>query len=214
MERAISDVRAVAFCDFNGTIVDRDMLDYLASTAPRFPDGASLPAEREYRSDIVRRARALSLDRDEAERLLEAGIRFDHSFPMFARACAAAGVALLVLTSGIEELVKRYLARRDVNLPVIGNRAEFRSDGWRIHFRDDSLAGIDKRGFVEDERKAGRRTIVLGDDRSDFEAALVADITYAKTGSELQRYLARRQRLSRAFARFEEILERWPPSTW
>ena len=204
----------VAFCDFNGTIVDRDMLAYLASTTERYSEGASLPLEREYRSDIARRARALPFDQDEAERRLEAGIHFDDSFPEFAHACATAGVALLVLTSGIEDLVRRYLARRDVNLPVIGNSAEFRSDGWRIHFRDDSLAGIDKGGFVQSARKKGHRTIVLGDDRSDFEAALRADVTYAKTGSELERYLASQQRLCREFGRFEEILERWPPSTW
>lgn len=190
------------------------MLDYLASTTGSYPDSTSLPLEREYRSDIARRARALSFDQDEAERRLEAGIHFDDSFPEFARACAGAGVALLVLTSGVEDLVTRYLARRGVNLPVIGNSVEIRNDGWRIHFRDDSLAGIDKRGFVDSARDEGHPTVVLGDDRSDFEAALQADITYAKTGSELQRYLASRQRLCRAFGRFEEIVERWPPSTW
>lgn len=190
------------------------MLAYLASTTDRYSEGASLPLEREYRSDIARRARTLSFDQDEAERRLEAGIQFDDSFPEFAQAGAAAGVALLVLTSGIEELVRRYLARRSVNLPVIGNGAEFRSDGWRIHFRDDSLAGIDKRGFVESARNEGHRTVVLGDDRSDFEAALRADVTYAKTASELQRYLVSQQRLCREFGCFKEILERWPPSAW
>ncbi|HTX03577.1 MAG TPA: HAD-IB family phosphatase [Candidatus Acidoferrales bacterium] len=208
------DARVVAFCDFNGTIVDRDILDYLASMTRGYSENAPLPLEREYRGDIARRARALSFDRDEAERRLEAGIRFDDSFPDFSRACADAGVALVVLTSGIQELVERYLARRGVNLPVVGNSAEFRSDGWRIHFRDDSLAGIDKKSFVESARREGRLTVVLGDDRSDFEAALHADVVYAKTGSELQRYLASQQRRFHAFGRFEEILERWPPSTW
>jgi len=190
------------------------MLDYLASTTDRYPESTPLPLEREYRSDIARRARVLAFDRDEAERRLDTGIHFDDSFPSFAHACAMAAVDLRVLTSGIEELVRRYLARRNVELPVIGNRAEFRTDGWRVHFRDDSLAGIDKRGFVECARREGRVAVVLGDDRSDFEAALQADVNYAKRGSELERYLTSRQLPCRTFGRFEEILERWPPFTW
>jgi len=181
------------------------MLDYLASTTERSGD---------YRADIVRRAHALRYGRDEAERRIEAGIRFDDSFPEFVRACIAAAVELVVLTSGVQELVERYLARREVTLPVVGNAAEFRGDGWRIRFRDESPAGIDKCAFVERARNEGRTAIVIGDDRSDFEAALAADVTYAKSGSELERFLRLQLRACRSFDRFDDILERWPPSDW
>lgn len=207
-------VNTVAFCDFNGTIVARDMLDFLASTAESDPQRTASSFEHSYRADIVRRARAIHYDRDEAERRIEANIRFDDSFVAFAQACSAAGVELLVLTSGVQELVERYLARRGVVLPVIGNTADVRDDGWRIHFRDNSAAGIDKRGFVERTQGEGRTAIVIGDDRSDFEAALVADITYAKKGSALERFLSSRSRECRTFVSFRDILTRWPPATW
>ena len=210
----ISDAGVVAFCDFNGTIVDRDMLEYLASTTESAAQSVPLQLECGYRADIARRARALTYDRDEAELRIEQGIHFDHSFRAFADACKSAAVPLLVLTSGIEDLVRRYLARRGIDLPVFGNAAEYRSDGWRVQFRDDSVAGIDKRGFVHAAHSGDLRAIVIGDDRSDFEAALASDLTYAKTGSELERFLASQNRAFRPFQHFSEILDRWPPSTW
>lgn len=201
----------VVLCDFNGTIVDRDMLDYLASTTDHDAESAPLPLERGYRADIARRAHVLSMDRDEAERRIEAGINFDETFPSFVEACRRTNIEILVLTSGIQELVERYLARRGVTLPVIGNSAEIRSDGWRVHFRDDSLAGIDKRGYVDRYHLQKRGCVVIGDDRSDFEAALAAEVTFAKSGSELERYLAERKREFRSFRTFADILRRWQP---
>jgi len=190
------------------------MLEYLASETGRAADSTPLPLERGYRADIARRARALTFDRDEAEAYIERGIQFDDSFPAFACACQLAAIPLFVLTSGVEELVGRYLARRGIDLPVIGNGAEYRSDGWRIRFRDDSLAGIDKRGFVDGAHREGRTAILIGDDRSDFEASEAADLTYAKAGSELERFLLTRDRSYRSFGSFADIMLRWPPSTW
>ena len=190
------------------------MLDYLASTTEREAESAPLPLERGYRADIARRAHALRYDRDEAERRIEQGIRFDQTFPAFQVACERASVELLIVTSGIQELVERYLARRGVSAAVVGNEADMRSDGWRVRFRDDSLAGIDKAGFVERAHAEGRLAVVIGDDRSDFDAALAADDIYVKNNSELERFLAERGRSFRAFDRFSDILERWPPAFW
>jgi 2-hydroxy-3-keto-5-methylthiopentenyl-1-phosphate phosphatase len=201
-------------CDFNGTIVDRDMLDFLASTTNRDAEGAPLQLEGGYRTDISRRARALCMDRDEAERRIEGGIHFDDTFPAFERACVRANIEILILTSGIQELVARYLALRNVFVPVIGNTAEIRPDGWLVQFRDDSPAGIDKRGFVERFRQERRSCVVVGDDRSDFEAALAADVVYAKSDSALERYLMECKRAFRPFRRFADILDRWPPHSW
>lgn len=190
------------------------MLDYLAATTAKRQANDTPSFERGSRADISRRAGALSFDRDEAERRIEKGIHFDDSFADFARVCASRGIALVLLTSGVQELVERYLGRRGVSVPVIGNAAEIRPDGWRVHFRDESVAGIDKRGFVERARREGRKAVAIGDDRSDFEAALVADVTFAKADSELAHFLDGRSVPYHAFRRFSEILERWPPRTW
>jgi HAD superfamily phosphoserine phosphatase-like hydrolase len=202
----------VALCDFNGTIVDRDMLDYLAAFADA-KHGCARSSDRGYRSEIARRARAVRFDRDEAERRIEEGLKFDETFPDFQRACENAGVELVILTSGIEELVERYLARRGMHVPVIGNAAEFGTSGWRMHFRDESPAGIDKRAYVERALTRGAKAIVIGDDRSDFEAALAANIVYAKSGSELESFLSGK-RTFRPFRQFADILARWPPAQW
>ncbi|MDE2482048.1 MAG: HAD-IB family phosphatase [bacterium] len=203
-----------AFCDFNGTIVDRDMLDYLASTTDKRTESAPLPNERGHRADIARRAKALTLDRADAERRIEDGIHFDESFVPFIAACEEVGIELVVLTSGIQSLVERYLLRRGIRLPIIGNEANMNRSGWVVKFRDESVAGIDKRRYVERAIEAGKKTIVIGDDRSDFEAALVASSIFAKAGSELKRFLDVRDLPYHPFSSFAEILERWPPKTW
>lgn len=202
----------VAFCDFNGTIVDRDMIDHLASSVG--DECIDAAVERHSRADIARRASMITYDRDEAERRIDNGVLFDESFLGFSTSCASAGVALIILTSGVEELVGRYLSRRGVDVPVFGNQADFLPDGWSIRFRDDSVAGIDKRQFVVAARAEGRFIVVIGDDRSDFEAALAADLVFAKASSELLRFLDVQDRAYHAFRRFADILERWPPNTW
>ncbi len=132
--------RLLALCDFNGTIVDRDMLVVLASQAGADPS----PYEQGTRADIDRLAQLLTIGRDEAERRIERGVQFDASFGSFVRACAGAGVLLVVVSSGIRELIERYLARRGIYLPLYASEAEMRSDGWRMRFHDDSPSGIDR----------------------------------------------------------------------
>ena len=202
--------RLLALCDFNGTIVDRDMLVVLASQAGADPS----PYEQGTRADIDRLAQLLTIGRDEAERRIERGVQFDASFGSFVRACAGAGVLLVVVSSGIRELIERYLARRGIYLPLYASEAEMRSDGWRMRFHDDSPSGIDKAGFVRSAQRGGSRAVVIGDDRSDFEAVLLANVVFAKADSALERFLRENGRECRSFATFAELLERRPPATW
>ena len=199
----------LALCDFNGTIVDADMIKALAAGA----GAAASPFEPGTREDIEHYARQLSFDRSEAENHIEAAVNFDSSFVPFERACFAAGVLLIVITSGVRELVERYLQRRNVSVPVFSNDADISRDGWRMRFRDDSPAGIDKAAFALAALRDGRKVAVIGDDRSDFEAALAASIVFAKRSSPLDHFLHDRRRKVRTFSTFTEILKRWPPST-
>ncbi len=86
---------------------------------------------------------------DDADARLLAEITFDRSFVDFAAHCEQAGIPLTVLSSGIEPLIRRMLARHGLpHLPVIANAVEVQAEGWRIHFRDDGPNGTDKAGIV------------------------------------------------------------------
>ncbi len=201
----------IVFCDFNGTITDRDMLGTLAApsrhdenSAGTVDSGSSESVT--LRAEISSLAASITLSREEAERVLEERLRFDDSFRTFARSCRAAGVELVVLTSGVAELIERYLTRRGIiGLPVIGNEAEYSQTGWRIHFRDRSPDGNAKFPYVMDARRRHCETIVIGDDESDFEAAVVADRRFAKRNSPLDRFLSANALAHVPFDSFDEI---------
>lgn len=208
MSSSLSPV--LALCDFNGTIVDTDMLRALAA----FTDAAQSPFDRGTRADIEHYARQVSLNLAEAEERIEGSVQFDASFIPFERACTVAGVLLVVVTSGIRPLVEQYLRRRNIHLPVFANECEFGEDGWSMRFCDQSPSGIDKDAFVRAALREGRRVVVIGDDRSDFEAALAATTVFAKRGSALEGFLRERAHGFHAFSKFDEILDRWHPKTW
>lgn len=202
------------FCDFNGTVVDRDMIDYLATTVVNDETTATTASTRGTRAEIARKAGLLRFDLAEAERRIERGIRFDESFPEFWRSCERRGFRFIIVTSGIRDMVERYLQRRNVSARVVGNSAEYRLSGWEIRFHDESVAGIDKSVFIEKDRSVGNRTVVVGDDISDFAAAKRADRVFAKQGSPLDRHLADACIPGYRFLNFADLMTRWPVESW
>jgi HAD superfamily phosphoserine phosphatase-like hydrolase len=144
----------------------------------------------------------------EISAFLRSEIRVDASFAPFVAACDARGYALTIVSSGIEPIIRdrlEELAIRDI--PIIANGIEPDPAGWRIIFRDDAPNGTDKAAEVRAARAAGTYTIFIGDGRSDYEAAIAADVCFAKRGLPLERYLAPRGIAFVPFSSFAEITE-------
>jgi 2-hydroxy-3-keto-5-methylthiopentenyl-1-phosphate phosphatase len=93
----------------------------------------------------------------------------------------------LVLSSGFRELIDPVLAREGVQVEVLANRLDPRSDGWRVRFRDEAACAdcgeACKRGSLPE-----RPFVYVGDGYSDRCAALAAERVFARDG--LARYLA------------------------
>ena len=85
----------------------------------------------------------------------------------------------LVISAGFHELIAPVLAREGVELEVLANRVDARSDGWVVHFRDETACVICgepcKRGSL-----AGEPYVYAGDGYSDRCAALAADRVFAR----------------------------------
>jgi 2-hydroxy-3-keto-5-methylthiopentenyl-1-phosphate phosphatase len=142
----------------------------------------------------------------EINALLRAEIRVDPSFAPFVAACDACDYALTIVSSGIDPIIRDRLAELGVrDIPIVANGIEAGPDGWRILFRDDVPNGTDKAAEVRAARAAGLRTIFIGDGRSDFAAALAADVCFAKRGLPLERYLVEREVGFESFASFADI---------
>jgi HAD superfamily phosphoserine phosphatase-like hydrolase len=92
-----------------------------------------------------------------------------------------------VISAGFHELIEPVLEREGVRLEVLANRVEDTGDGWRVHWRDETVCATCgepcKRGSL-----AGEPYVYVGDGYSDRCAALAAERVFARDG--LARYLA------------------------
>jgi 2,3-diketo-5-methylthio-1-phosphopentane phosphatase len=199
------------FVDYDGTITDVDTFDvfvrHFAGDAPW------LEIEKRLASDEITLREALALEAsfvtaslDEADAVLERKVRFDPSFGAFVAACEARDASITIVSSGIEPLIRRALAREGLErLTLVANPVTILPDGWQIDFRDGSDNGNDKAGLVRAARAGGASTIYIGDGRSDYDAALAADRRFAKRGRNLEDFLRREGVPFEAFSSFTEV---------
>jgi HAD superfamily phosphoserine phosphatase-like hydrolase len=178
------------FVDFDGTITDVDTFDALvravAGDAAWDAIDAPLAAgEITLREALSRQAAELRLSRTETLAFMESHARVDPAFGDFVAAVRAHGASIRVVSSGIATIIHDALARAGVVVDVLANDVDFAPGGWTMQFVDPSDNGHDKAAHVRAARARGSRTAYAGDGVSDFEAALAADVRFAKAGRSL-----------------------------
>jgi 2-hydroxy-3-keto-5-methylthiopentenyl-1-phosphate phosphatase len=207
-------VTPAVFVDYDGTITDLDTFDVLVR---HFAGDAAWQAIEEslQRGDVTLRealqteASLVHADFDEACEVLERSVAFDPAFGDFVADCERRDIAVTIVSSGVEPVIRRALERHGLGeVAVVANGLEANPSGWRIRFRDELANGTDKAGLVRAAREQGHFTTYIGDGLSDYDAALTADRVYAKRGRRLERFLMRRGIPFVAFGSFEELLER------
>jgi 2-hydroxy-3-keto-5-methylthiopentenyl-1-phosphate phosphatase len=207
-------VTPAVFVDSDGTITDLDTFDVLVR---HFAGDAAWQAIEEslQRGDVTLRealqteASLVHAGFDEACEVLERSVAFDPAFGDFVADCERRDIAVTIVSSGVEPVIRRALERHGLGeVAVVANGLEANPSGWRIRFRDELANGTDKAGLVRAAREQGHFTTYIGDGLSDYDAALTADRVYAKRGRRLERFLMRRGIPFVAFGSFEELLER------
>jgi 2-hydroxy-3-keto-5-methylthiopentenyl-1-phosphate phosphatase len=173
------------FSDFDGTISQPDTLSVITA---RLGDGAEtyrantrllMEGGATLREVLEREMAAIRVPFAEAAALLRATVTVDPGFVPFARWCRERGIALTVLSAGFHEIIDLFLSPAELpEVEVLANR--FEPGTWRCIFRDETPHGHDKARAVLAARKAGGRTVYVGDGVSDHEAAAAADLVFAK----------------------------------
>jgi 2-hydroxy-3-keto-5-methylthiopentenyl-1-phosphate phosphatase len=183
------------FVDFDGTITDRDTFDVLveifagpevwAQTERGLDDGlATIRDVLQIQAGMVRGSFA------EVAALLRRAVTVDPAFPEFVRFCTERNMAVTVVSSGIEPIIRDRLDEVGLpGLPIVANGLDPDPAGWKILYRDGSENGTDKVAIIGEARTRGTQTIYIGDGRSDYAAATLADRPFAKRGRPLERYL-------------------------
>jgi 2,3-diketo-5-methylthio-1-phosphopentane phosphatase len=180
--------------DFDGTIAIEDTTDLLLE---RFAEPGWREIEAEWEAQLIGSRECMSRQVDlvrASESDIEdfiAAIHIDPGFVRFVEACSEARFNVLVVSDGLDRIVRGVIRRTGVDLPIAANRLDHQGgDRWRLGFpfadaNCASAAGNCKCAQASSSTARGPR-IVVGDGRSDFCAANGADYVYAK--GRLQAY--------------------------
>lgn len=202
-------------CDFDGTIVAQDVTDHLLE---RFAAAAWRDIERDWEQGLIGARdcmqgqialiEATPAVLDEAI----AAMVVDPGFPGFAALARSLDIPLVIVSDGLDRVIQDVLRRAGLaDIETRSSRLEFRGGRWRLEFphaKEDclSMACTCKCATA---RRDPRRTLLIGDGRSDFCAADMADFVFAK--HKLLSYCEATQIPHAAFADFTEaqrLLER------
>jgi 2,3-diketo-5-methylthio-1-phosphopentane phosphatase len=177
-------------CDFDGTVSVEDITDSLLE---RFARPGWQTLEQAWRRGeigshdcMAEQVALLDASREEIDAHLDT-MMIDRAFPAFVAEVENAGMALAVVSDGLDYAIRRILDSHGLGrLPVIANRLESAGpSSWRLDFPHGSAAcriasGNCKCACAARSRDAQRRVLLIGDGASDFCVAAEADLVFAK----------------------------------
>lgn len=180
------------FCDFDGTIARLDTTDLVLRRLAA-PEWEIVEAEWEAgeitAAECMRRQVALIGSDDQALDNLLDTVPLDPGFTTFARWCAVEGIALAVVSDGVDLFIRRILARYGFDhLPVTSNTLQGGPGARTLaqpHARTGCTAGSGvckcaAVGLFGRPAGYGDPVVFVGDGRSDFCVASKADHVFAR----------------------------------
>ncbi len=212
--------------DFDGTISQRDVLDELIRKFAK-NDSWRLIEERWAAGligsfDCLREEFALL--RVSAPELTDfvRRIPIDPGFNDLIKIFQSLGVPVAILSDGVERFIRLILAENGFSdIPIYANRIAHKGDrlSLRCHLRSslcESGAAHCKCSTAARIGQAAKKSIYIGDGRSDLCPAYKADVVFAK--GVLAKELARRQKSHISYNTLRDVIARlqmvWLPETF
>ena len=177
--------RASVFLDFDGTISTADVGMHLLDRAAS-PEWWELH-ERFERGEIGSREciseQWALVSGDEATlRAIAAEVPLDPGFVPLVEALRDAGAELVVVSDGFGFYAHDVCA--PLGIDVLTNQVDFITGELRFPYPGDACVcaacGTCKQAPIRAARSRGRTTVLIGDGASDRQAALLADVVFAK----------------------------------
>ena len=207
-------------CDFDGTIAAEDVTDFLLEN---FAATAWRDLEQQWEQGLIGSRACMSGQ----VALLEvtptvldetvARVAADPGFRGFVETARRLGMPLTVVSDGLDRVIEAVLRRQKISdVPIRSSRLESLGGGkWRLQFPHAaadcrSSAGTCKCAIAA---RDPRRTLLIGDGRSDFCLADAADFVFAK--DKLLSYCLQHDIAHAAFKDFagaKRLLERFAAS--
>ncbi|KAF2838666.1 hypothetical protein M501DRAFT_975323 [Patellaria atrata CBS 101060] len=219
----------IFFTDFDGTITLQDSNNYMTDNigygeAKRKQGNKdTLEGNITFRDSFKDMMDSVTRPYSECIEFLVQNIKLDPHFNEFYKWALGNNVPVVVLTGGMEPIVKALLEKlvgSDFDkLQVVGNNVAARpgktideEGGWTITFRDESEHGHDKsltlRPYAELPESERPVMFYAGDGVSDVSAARETDLLFAKKGEDLITYCVREDIPFTLFENWKSILEK------
>jgi 2-hydroxy-3-keto-5-methylthiopentenyl-1-phosphate phosphatase len=177
--------RTAVFLDFDGTITTVD--------SGRYTLGKLAPVEWHEIADAYRRGEIGSreclldewdlLPKDEAQlRTVAREVPIDAGLEALLAGLRRAGTEITVVSDGFGYYAEEVCSGYDV--PLLTNSVDW--DAGELVFPHEdrccpcSTCGVCKQAPIKDARHRGLTTVLVGDGTSDYKAALLADVVFAK----------------------------------
>ncbi|KAI1128583.1 HAD-like domain-containing protein [Nemania abortiva] len=200
--------KAIFFTDFDGTITLQDSNDWMTDNLGfgvelrRQGNKQVLHDGRPFRDAFQEMLDSVTRPFDQCIELLLKNIQLDPAFKEFASWCRANNVPIVVLSGGMQPVIRALLAHllgeeEAAVMQIVSNDVKARpgksineENGWDIEFHDDSSFGHDKSLEIRPYAALSDRPVMFyaGDGVSDLSAAKETDLLFAKAGRDLVTY--------------------------
>jgi 2-hydroxy-3-keto-5-methylthiopentenyl-1-phosphate phosphatase len=174
-------------CDFDGTISRTCLCDFLysqfATCGLKYSD---MWAEGKVgtKEEIETTFQFIHASRTEMEKALDT-IEVVPGFKQFYETCREQGYNLIIVSDGLEWAIRYVIASVGVkDIQVMSNRIFFEGEKYRFEFPFYSLVspkvGVYKLDIARNFKKDGRPVFLIGDGKTDFDAAQAVDFVFAR----------------------------------
>jgi HAD superfamily phosphoserine phosphatase-like hydrolase len=182
---AVDLTRTAVFVDFDGTVSEADtgvhLLERLAPAAWRDISDAYVGGEIGSRECLLDEWDLLP--KDEARlRDVAREVPIDPGAAPLLDALRAAGAEVTIVSDGFGVPADEVAA--ELGVPLLSNAPDWATGRLEVPHEDRCCAcssgGTCKQAPIKDARHRGLTTVLIGDGTSDYKAALLADVVFAK----------------------------------
>jgi 2-hydroxy-3-keto-5-methylthiopentenyl-1-phosphate phosphatase len=184
----LKNSKIAVLSDFDGTITIFNVLNslYEKFATPSYRE----TLERWNRGEISTMEEietvfaTVSASRAEMESFLDT-VDLDPGFPSLLIYCLEAGIKFAIVSDGLRWYIEYIMRHHGIQeVAVYACEIHFERGGYRFSYPwfDPStpMRSVSKSTIVRDYQSKGSKVVFVGDGVSDFEAAQVADIVYAR----------------------------------
>jgi len=212
--QSLSDTSIQVVCDFDGTITQGNVMDFIAS---RFAACGLKYSQAWDRGEISTRDefRLTFAEIDASLEEMTASLKdvaYDKTLPDLVKFCRERGYVFSVLSDGLRWYIEAVLAHAGVN-DVYLYANEIRAVDGAFEFdypwysEETPRLAMCKPRVLRGLRKQGKVIVYIGDGPSDFAAVHYADMIYAKPA--LEAYCQEQRLACQPFDKLVDIITRW-----